>query len=231
MNAHWVWRLVVLLLLANGNAVFAQPDLEHKELIGKTYRLKMKAENPRFAIEYRGTIIGMDEGTVSLQDVTQFGEGDRGIPFFSSPQADRLFKNVGQVEKELPYGIILKREQVQTWRAVEVVPDDGSQKANEPVKLSLDPVIARLADGAANRYCKLGVSVWVSVEDRERVKGKLHRNDDQFQEQIRDVLSRNCVTELQDHRGRSSLLDQVRSILKDEIDADMIVQLGDLSIQ
>ncbi len=65
-------------------------------------------------IKYQGTIIGITENTVSLDDVTRIGNGATGVPFLSNaPFENRLFKNVGEREEKLDVAVIIKTKQIE----------------------------------------------------------------------------------------------------------------------
>lgn len=94
-------------------ATDSQIKLSQKRLGSKCVIQKKISETDQM-IKYQGTIIGITENTVSLDDVTRIGNGATGVPFLSNvPFENRLFKNVGEREEKLDVAVIIKTKQIE----------------------------------------------------------------------------------------------------------------------
>jgi len=128
--------------------ISADDKLVPTDVIGNRFKLKMKSDSPDRCIEYVGTIKQIDQQSVVLSDVTQFGRSvDRGIPFYSNlPANDRLFKNVvGRASKKLDYGIVLRLDEIDTWERVESESKNNTNKrAANPNQVDRSNRVARL---------------------------------------------------------------------------------------
>ncbi len=109
--------------------ISADDQFAPTDVIGNRFKLKMKGDTPDRRMEYVGTIKQIDQQSVVLSDVTQFGASERGVPFLSNlSHADRLFKNVGPAPKKLDYGIVLRLDEIDTWERVESESKNSAKK-------------------------------------------------------------------------------------------------------
>lgn len=94
-------------------ATDSQIKLSQKRLGSKCVIQKKISETDQM-IKYQGTIIGITEKTVSLDDVTRIGNGATGVPFLSNvPTENRLFKNVRESQEKLDVAVIIKTKQIE----------------------------------------------------------------------------------------------------------------------
>lgn len=126
--------------------ISADDKLVPTDVIGNQFKLKMKSDSPDRRMEYVGTIKQIDQQSVVLSDVTQFGTSERGVPFLSNlSHADRLFKNVGPAPKKLDYGIVLRLDEIDTWERVESESKNNTNKqAANPNQVDRSNRVARL---------------------------------------------------------------------------------------
>lgn len=95
-------------------ATDSQIKLSQKRLGSKCVIQKKISETDQM-IKYQGTIIGITENTVSLDEVTRIGNGATGVPFLSNTNfVNNRFKNVGgEREEKLDVAVIIKTKQIE----------------------------------------------------------------------------------------------------------------------
>ena len=107
-----------VLFIPNSASACQQEEKSPAHAIGKRIELKVKNRHGEGEYICTGIVTQVDQKRVILEDVTRTRFINTGVPVLSKiPHTNKLFKNVGAEQMiELDYGIVLKLDQIKSWR-------------------------------------------------------------------------------------------------------------------